>query len=153
MRTKIAWAVMALLVALVAFPAFYAQAMKHLTPAQAAAELNKSIENGKKLFSDPRLGTTGTTCASCHPGGGTTGGNVTVMGMSMAIPTLKGAAATFPTWKMGPGRVITLGEMNNACITMFLKGKALALDDPRHADLAAYVTYLSKGKPIYPQVK
>jgi hypothetical protein len=42
--------------------------------------------------------------------------------------------------------------MNNGCIRMFMKGKPLTLDDQRHADLCAYVTSLSKGKPVYPQL-
>jgi len=33
-----------------------------------------------------------------------------------------------------------------------MKGKPLMLDDQRYADLSAYVTSLSKGKPTYPQL-
>jgi len=123
-----------------------------MTAKEQVAALDKSITNGKKLFNDPKLGTSGATCASCHPGGGTTGGKVTAMGMQVPITTLVGAAATFPKWKMGPQKVITLGQMNNGCIQMFMKGKPLMLDDQRYADLCAYVTSLSKGKPVYPQL-
>jgi len=36
--------------------------------AARGAEL-PSIERGKQLFADTRLGTSGKSCASCHPGG------------------------------------------------------------------------------------
>ncbi|HUT73568.1 MAG TPA: hypothetical protein VM221_01885 [Armatimonadota bacterium] len=153
MRTKLAVAVMTGLVVLMALSALQAQMMHQmLTEKQQVAALDKAIAAGKQVYSDPKLGTNRATCNSCHPNGGTTGGKVQAMGMDVPIPTLKGSAATFPKWKMGAGRVITLGEMNNGCITMFLKGKALEPKDPRYAQLAAYVTSLSKGKPVYPQL-
>jgi len=123
------------------------------TMAEQNAMLKKSIAAGMKLFSDKSLGTNNTSCASCHPGGGTVGGKVTAMGMQMPIPSLKGAAATFPKWKMGARKVITLAQMNNGCLQMFMKGKPLSINDQRMADLAAYVTSLSKGRPVYSQLK
>jgi len=113
MKTKIALALAAAAVVLIAMPVLQAQQMKMLSAPERVAALEKSIAAGNKLYSDPKLGTNGATCASCHPGGGTTGGKVTVMGMQVPIPTLMGTAATFPKWKMGPQKVITLGQMNN----------------------------------------
>ena len=37
-----------------------------ITAAAMAAETKPSVEYGKKLFSDPSLGTNGKSCASCH---------------------------------------------------------------------------------------
>jgi len=117
------------------------------TPSPSPAkEYRGSVEKGKALFNDPKLGTTGGTCNSCHPNGDTTGGEV----MGMKIPSLKEAAATFPKYKDAAGAVITLGMMDNMCIEMFLKGEGLALDSPDAVDLAAYVTYIAaeEGKAV-----
>jgi len=108
------------------------------------AELKKVVEQGKALFNDTTLGTTGMSCNGCHPDGGTTGGEM----MGMKIRDLHGAAATFPKYKMPAKAVITLAQMNNLCITMPMKGRALKLDSPEAIALAAYITSLSNGMKI-----
>lgn len=108
------------------------------------AELEKVIARGKVLFNDPKLGKSGSSCNSCHPNGGTTGGQM----MGMAIPTLKGSAATFPKYKANAKAVITLQQMNNMCIQMIMKGTPLKLDSPESVALSAYVTSLSNGIPV-----
>ena len=110
----------------------------------AEAELKKVVEQGKALFNDTTLGTTGASCNSCHPDGGTGGGEV----MGMKIKNLHGAAATFPKYKNQAKAVITLSQMNNMCITMLMKGKALKFDSPEAIALATYVTSLSNGMKI-----
>jgi len=112
--------------------------------ADPQAELARAIEKGKVLFNNTKLGKTGTSCNSCHPGGGTSGGQV----MGMKIPTLKGAAATFPKYKNPVKRVITLEQMDNVCIDMIMEGKPLELGSDESVSLAAYVTSLSKGVKI-----
>lgn len=112
--------------------------------ADPQAELAKAIEKGKALFNNTKLGKTGTSCNSCHPGGGTSGGQV----MGMEIPTLKGAAATFPKYKSLAKRVITLSQMDNMFIEMIMKGKPLELGSDEAVSLAAYVTSLSNGVKI-----
>ncbi|MFQ6041906.1 MAG: hypothetical protein ACE5PV_13695 [Candidatus Poribacteria bacterium] len=112
--------------------------------ADAEAELTKVIEQGKALFNDTTLGTTGASCNSCHPNGGTGGGEV----MGMKIKDLHGAAATFPKYKNQAKAVIILSQMNNMCITMLMKGRALKFDSPEAIALAAYVTSLSNGMKI-----
>jgi len=107
-------------------------------------ELTKVIEKGEALFNDTKLGKTGTSCNSCHPGGGTTGGQM----MGMEIPTLKGAAATFPKYKKPAKRVITLSQMNNMCIEMIMEGKPLKLGSDEAVALVAYVTSLSNGVKV-----
>lgn len=99
------------------------------------------LERGEKLFN-----TVG--CANCHPKGGTTGGTVSMMDMEIPIPTLHGAAAHFPTVKGPKKMLVTLGQMNNMCLTMMLKKEALDYDSQEYVDLALYATSLSDGKPI-----
>ncbi len=114
----------------------------------------KSIAMGKALFNDPKLGSNGQTCNSCHPNGTTTGGESEIakkMGhgpYKLPIPSLVGAAARFPKYKVPNDRVITLEVMNNNCIRMFMKGKRLPLDSPESYLLAQYVTSLSNGDEI-----
>jgi len=107
-------------------------------------EMAKALEKGKALFNDKKLGKTGASCNSCHPGGKSSGGQV----MGMETPELKGAAATFPKYKNPMKRVITLEQMNNVCIDMVMEGKPLKLGSDDSVALAAYVTSLSNGVKI-----
>jgi Cytochrome c len=68
--------------------------------------------------------------------------------MGMEIPTLKGAAATFPKYKKPAKRVITLSQMNNMCIEMIMEGKPLKLGSDEAVALVAYVTSLSNGVKV-----
>jgi thiosulfate dehydrogenase len=115
----------------VAFTAALAQQMPQVNP---KAELLKSIERGKVLFSDAKLGTTGQSCNDCHIEGGTKDGQ---MGR-MAIKAFNNVAATYPKYFMMASKVITLDQMVNWCITTPMKGTALPWDDQRLADLVAY---------------
>ena len=103
------------------------------------AELEKAIEKGKSLYSDTNLGKSGRSCDTCHPGGGTTGGEV----MGMAVPSLMGKASTFPKYKPQAAGVITLAQMNNICIEMALEGEALKLGSDEAVALEAYVASLN----------
>ncbi|MFN0318261.1 MAG: c-type cytochrome [Burkholderiales bacterium] len=109
-----------------------------------------SLRHGQQLFESASLGTNGFTCATCHPKGSTTGGKVPVGKMQVAIPDLKGAAATFPKFKVPNDGVITLQEMNNNCVVMFLKGQPIRLGSQDARDLASYVTGLSENEPLTP---
>lgn len=104
-------------------------------PKASTPEKKVSVELGKALFNDPKLGTTGGTCNSCHPNGGTIGGKVG----DMPIPDLHGSAETFPKFKAWAGREVTLAEMNNFCITQVLKGKSL---DPESVEMKSLEAYL-----------
>jgi len=116
---------------------------KKATANDPKAELAKVINSGKALFNDTKLGTSGMSCNSCHPNGGTTGGQA----MGMTILAVKGSAAAFPKYKPNAKGVITLQQMNNMCIQM-MKGNPLKLDSPESIALATYVTSLSNGTPI-----
>lgn len=118
-----------------------------------AAE-QQAMELGSNLFSDASLGNNGQACNSCHPGGGTIGGEAEIakkMGHGpyrLPIPSLIGAAARFPKYKVPNDEVITLPMMNNNCIRMFMKGKRLPLNSPESYYLAKYVTSFSNGDVV-----
>ena len=78
----------------------------------AGAAQNASIERGRSLFSDPKLGTSGKTCSTCHHGG---------KGLAKAAMNAE------------------LESTINACIAGPLKGKALDRDS---ADMQSLVLYL-----------
>jgi hypothetical protein len=88
--------------------------MKPLTPQQ---------KNGAKLFSSPALGTTGKTCADCHPFG----------------DNLTGVAAGYPRYVEAVGAEITFEDMINRCIVLSLGGEALSPGEKLDA-LVAYIT-------------
>ena len=120
-----------------------------------AQKQREGVEQGRGLFNSTSLGTSNTSCNSCHPGCASNGGSTQIpMALSngarpsLPIPTLVGAAATFPKYKVPNDSVITLAVMNNNCLQMFMKGSPLDLagEDSRH--LAAYVASLSNGKEV-----
>ncbi|MEE9271613.1 MAG: cytochrome c peroxidase [Candidatus Krumholzibacteria bacterium] len=115
---------------------------------------SEALAMGKQLFKDGSLGSNGQSCESCHPGGTTTGGEAEIrkkMGhgpYKLPIPSLVGAAARFPKFKVPNDEVITLEMMNNNCIRMFMKGKRLPLNSPESFYLAQYVSSLSNGDVV-----
>lgn len=128
--------------------------MKHVMMKQQA-----SMEKGKALFNDPTLAgaTRGISCNGCHPSGATTGGEAQIPAMmgypgwKLPIPSLIGAAATFPKFKVPNGNVISLAQMNNNCIAMFVGGKhRLSLNGEDSHALNLYVTSFSKGIEVAP---
>ncbi len=135
-------------------PAEKVEAMKKMMMEMQPDTLDASIKRGENLFKDTALGknSTGTSCYTCHPKGGTSGGAADMewkgQAMKVAIPTLIGAAASFPK-PIGPMKVVnTVGGQNNMCIMTFLKGTPLDLNSQEAVDLEAYVYSLSKGKKI-----
>lgn len=135
-------------------PAEKVEAMKKMMMEMQPDTLEASLKRGEKLFNDNTLGknSTGTSCATCHPKGGSSGGAADMewkgQAMKVAIPTLIGAAASFPK-PIGPMKVVsTVGGQNNMCIMTFLKGTPLDLNSQEATDLQAYVYSLSDGKKI-----
>ncbi len=125
--------VLAVLLVLVAGALAFAQEMKKADPAQA---LDEAVARGKVLFGDVSLGTNGMSCNSCHIEGGTKPGQ---MG-DMNIPPFAQVRRKYPAYFPMAGRVMTLDQVVNFCVTTPLEGKALPWDDQRLADLAAYIT-------------
>lgn len=131
-----------------------ARAMEKRMAEMKPDTLLASIKRGAVLFNDTKLGgnPTGLSCASCHPRGRTTGGAAEMEWkgetMRLRIPTLVGAAATFPK-PIGPMRVVSpVSGQNNMCIISFLKGRPLDLNSREATDLEAYVYSWSNGKRI-----
>ena len=115
----------------------------------------EGIDHGKALYSDSSLGTNARSCNTCHPGGGTNDGEAEIpmalsngMKPALPIPSLIGAAATFPKYKVPNDAVITLANMNNNCIGMFMMGTPLDLNGQDAKDLAGYVATLSNGREV-----
>ena len=132
------------------------EAMKKELPMAMMGKQKDSLAQGKSLFNSTKLSTNGRSCASCHPGGGTTGGTVTTPMKSeltgkayeLPVPSLAGAAATFPKFKVPNDSVITLGQMDNNCIMMFMGAKPLPLKSQESRSLVSYVTSLSNGDEV-----
>jgi cytochrome c peroxidase len=76
-----------------------------------AAE-SASVEKGKALFNDPKLGTTGKSCNTCHPDGK----NIQKAGTRS-----------------------DLDRIVNACITNSIKGKAL---DPQSIEMQSLILFI-----------
>ena len=91
----------------------------------AVAGSEPSVESGKKLFNDTGLGTSGKSCAGCHPDG---------KGMA--------AAAGRTEWKLGGNTFATLEEVVNTCLTGPLKGKALDAESMEMQSIVQYIKSL-----------
>ena len=114
-------------------------------------EFKLAVKQGKALFNDPKLGTTDMNCSSCHKDGGT----VDVEMGDMKLKAFDALNTHYPKYVSMMGqidKVITLDQMVNFCVTNPLKGKALAWDDQRLADLVAYCTWV-KPMPVEPEKK
>lgn len=94
-----------------------------------------NAEKGRALFNDPTLGTNGSTCGTCHPGG---------QGLENAGSRDKKA------WRTPGGTETSLEDAINICITMALKGKALDKGSQKMQDLVAYIDSLGKKKGMAP---
>ncbi|MGE5892458.1 MAG: c-type cytochrome [bacterium] len=79
------------------------------------------IEKGKALFNDPKLGTTGKSCGSCHADGA----------------KLEKAAGKDDK---------ALAETVNKCIAANLKGKALDVNSADMQNIVAYMKTLTAKK-------
>jgi cytochrome c peroxidase len=85
-----------------------------------AAQQEASIEKGKALFSDPKLGTSGKSCSTCHPDG---------KGLTHA------------------GEKSDLARIVNNCIAVPLKGKPLDPESVEMKSLLLYVKSFGAKKP------
>jgi thiosulfate dehydrogenase len=95
-------------------------------PAKTPAEKDP-VQLGKALFQDPSLGTTGSTCKTCHPNPET---------------TMKGVGARYPGYFGMAKKEMTLKEVINFCIETPMKGKPLAENDEKLLALEAYLKSL-----------
>lgn len=84
-----------------------------------AAHHEASVEKGKALFNDAKLGTTGKSCNDCHKDG-------------------KGVEKA--------GSMKDMESMVNKCITQALQGKALDAKSIEMQSMVLYIKSLSKKK-------
>jgi mono/diheme cytochrome c family protein len=94
-----------------------------------------NVEKGKALFNDSSLGTNGSNCGTCHPGG---------QGLE------KAGAMGKKEWTTPAGVRTSLEDAINTCITMALKGEALDTKSQKMKDLVAYIDSLGKKKEMAP---
>ena len=85
-----------------------------------AAQHEASVDKGKALFNDSKLGTSGKTCNACHADG---------KGMEKA------------------GAKADLVDTINMCITKPLKGKALDAKSAEMQSLVLYIKSIGEKKP------
>ena len=97
---------------------------------QAAYE--SVVQEGRKVFADPELGSNGVVCAQCHPNGANT------------------HPETYPKVQKQLGRVVAVWEMVNWCISNSLEGENLAADDPRMIGLQAYMAHERRRVELTP---
>jgi thiosulfate dehydrogenase len=76
-------------------------------------------------------------CTSCHENDGT---------KTSAAP-LTGAHARFPKYMPRGGRVISLADRVNFCVTRSLSGNALPVDSREMNDILAYLAFISRDVP------
>ena len=107
--------------------------------------MQNAIKNGSTLFASTSLGSRGNSCMTCHRGGGRSEG---ILPNGKSIPSLIGAAATFPHYNKRAGQVITLDMQVNSCIKNALLGKQLPYNSNKMIALVSYLTSLSQGKKI-----
>jgi cytochrome c peroxidase len=82
-----------------------------------------SIDKGRVLFNDPKLGTTGKSCNTCHPDGQ----NIQKAGIRS-----------------------DLEQIVNGCITHSIKGKAL---DPQSIEMQSLILYIKSLGAKQPAAK
>jgi cytochrome c len=88
----------------------------------AADGVGISVERGKLLFNDPKLGTIGLSCNTCHGEG---------KGLESAF--------TKKQWLIDGNAYDTLEAAVNSCITMGLRGKPLNV---KSGDIQSMIIYI-----------
>jgi thiosulfate dehydrogenase len=96
------------------------------------AEYKSVVKEGRKVFTDPKLGTNTVTCNECHPNATNT------------------HPETYPKFQKQLGKVATMAEMVNWCIANPLEGNKMALDDQKMIELLAYITWERRGVKLEP---
>ncbi len=100
--------------------------------AQERQALLEAVAKGDGLWHDGKLGTNGLACGNCHPDGSATNPH------------------TWPKYQSNLGKVGTLREMINWCITVPMQGKPLAYDSTEMVAMETYATFAHRGVAIDP---
>lgn len=96
------------------------------------SEYNAVVAVGRKVFTDPDLGSNSVVCAQCHPNAANT------------------HPETYPKFQKQLGKVAMMWEMINWCIRNPLEGKPLAADDPDMIAMQAYIHHERRGVKMEP---
>ena len=110
-----------------------AQAKDPRTATQVEDEWNalmQAVANGDALWHNGKLGSNGLACGNCHPDGSATNPH------------------TWPKFQTNLGKVGTLRDMINWCMTVPMQGKPLAFDSADMVAMEAYATYMHQGVKI-----
>jgi cytochrome c len=97
-----------------------------------AGEYMSAVQEGRRLWTSPELGTNGVACAQCHPNAADT------------------HPETYPKFQQQLGRVVALREMINWCIINPLEGEPLALDSREMVAVESYVHHERRGVALAP---
>lgn len=111
----------------------------------ADLQLEKTIRQGRELFSHATFEGNGRVCESCHLMGGTAPGRLP---NEKTIPSLANAAAIFPRFRARDNRVITLEDQVVSCVAGGLQGTPPAYGSEQLNSLISYLSSLSQGKPM-----
>lgn len=90
------------------------------------------VKEGRRLWTDPKLGTNGVACAQCHPNAANT------------------HPETYPKFQKQLGKVAAIPEMINWCIRNPLEGNPLAIDSNAMTAIQAYIVYERRGVKLDP---
>lgn len=96
------------------------------------AQFMTVVQEGRKLWTSPDLGTNGVVCAQCHPNAANT------------------HPETYPKFQKQLGKVANVWEMINWCLRNPLQGQPLAADDPKMTAMIAYVNHERRGVKMEP---
>jgi thiosulfate dehydrogenase len=97
-----------------------------------AAEMDRMVDEGYKLFHDPTLGKNGISCDMCHPNASNT------------------HPETYPKFQTQIKKASLLRDMVNWCIENPMEGDTLSGDDPRMKAMEAYIISARAGKTLVP---
>ena len=117
--------------------AFSAAAREPFTKEELADQekaLLAAVDHGRDLWhgSNPSMSTNGLACGNCHPDAAASNPH------------------TFPKYQSDLGKVITLRDMINWCITVPQGGKPLDVNSDDMVAMEAYAFYLYRGTKIAP---
>lgn len=97
-----------------------------------AAEMDRMLNEGYKLFHNPSLGKNGISCDMCHPDAANT------------------HPETYPKYQTQMNKVSLLRDMINWCIENPMEGEKLAEDDLKMKAIEAYIISARAGKQFEP---
>lgn len=120
-------------------------------PEQAPPELKNLVMKGFQIVLNtpqevPAYAGDRLSCTNCHLAGGNTLG-----GKGGGI-SLAGIAASYPKYNEKAAKVIDLPARINYCFTRSMNGKPLPLESEDMLALVSYLTWISKGFPIYEKI-